>query len=219
MSPKGNSRYRCYSRYAGGYLLDAAGFHPEARQFGVTIPMVDEGCNALQTMADELSNFRTNISRQSWAGPTAVSAGRRPEQVPAVKKKNPSAEGERAGAILAENWPTLATAMGRYEQNRAEAFTRQAYDCVFSGLIRLEDRQRLSAVASDMGIRPFDAQLLIACAVRQWSLDHIFDTTPDRQAPKLSAEYRNWSRVWLRFGIVAGLAITLDWILLWNWLR
>ena len=170
-------------------------------------------------MADELSNFAISPSRQSWASGSVGAIARRPEQVPAVRKQEPPGGGGGGEAILAKNWPTLASAMGRYEKNRAEAFTRQAYDCVFSGLIRLEDRQRLAAAAEDIGIRPFDAQLLIACAIRQWSLDHIFDNTPDLQAPKLSAEYRNWKRVWMRFGIVVALVITLDTILLWNWLH
>jgi hypothetical protein len=123
-----------------------------------------------------------------------------------------------AGHILSERWPTLARALGRYEQGTAERFSQAAYECVDAGLIRLDDRRRLAKEAATVGIRDFDAQLLIACAVRQWSLDHRYDATPSPSAPQLSFEYRAWGRVWTRLAIVAGLAFALDVLIIWKWL-
>ena len=123
------------------------------------------------------------------------------------------------GAVLQERWPTLATAMGRYEQNVAEAFSQEAYAAVEGGLIRLDARKRLATRAGKVGIRPFDAQLLIACAIRQWALDHRYDPMPTRQAPRLSYEYSAWRNGWMRFAIVAGMAVCLDGIIIWGWLR
>ncbi len=112
----------------------------------------------------------------------------------------------------------LSRALGRYEQGMAERFSQSVYDCVDSGLIRLDDRRRLAREASAAGIRDFDAQLLIACAVRQWGLDHCYDASPSPTAPALSFEYRAWGRVWRRLAIVGGLAIALDMIIIWKWL-
>ena len=93
-----------------------------------------------------------------------------------------------------------------------------AYDAVEAGLIRHDDRQRLAAEAEDLGIRAFDAQLLIACAVRQWALDRRYDPTPSPDAPALSYEYRAWRRIWARIALVIGTAAVLDGVLLWKWL-
>lgn len=120
--------------------------------------------------------------------------------------------------LLGSNWPTLAGAMRRYEQNTAEVFTRAAYDCVMSGLIRLDDRRRLAQRAEELKIKAFDAQLLIACAIRQWALDHSYNPAPTPSAPKLSAEYRGWRKGWIRFAIFTGTAVAIDFILLWFWL-
>ena len=123
------------------------------------------------------------------------------------------------GVEALARWPMLAAAMGQYEKRVAENFTRQAYACVFSGIIRMEDRRRLTQLADELGIRPFDAQLLIACAVRQWALDHRYDSHPTREAPRLSFEYKSVGKMWLRTAIIVSLAVTLDLIILWNWLR
>lgn len=124
----------------------------------------------------------------------------------------------RHAQVIAEQWPTIAHAMGRYEQNRAEAFSRMAYEVVEAGLIRLDDRQRLARAAAEMGFRDFDAQLLIACAVRRWALDRRYDARPSRSAPKLSFEYRSWHRMWMRSLLMLGTAIAIDGIILWKWL-
>ncbi len=73
---------------------------------------------------------------------------------------------------IAHRWPTLSQALGRYTERTADAFSQLAYDHVRAGLIRRTDRLRLSAAALNLGIRDFDAQLLIACAIRRWAIDH-----------------------------------------------
>lgn len=121
--------------------------------------------------------------------------------------------------ILAERWPTLSAAMRKYEENNAESFTRIAYDAVEDGLIRLDVRTALARTAADMGIREFDAHLLIACAIRQWHLDRRHDATPSRDAPRLSYEYKAWHRGWRRFAIVTTCAVIMDVIVLYHWLH
>lgn len=123
-----------------------------------------------------------------------------------------------AGQILAERWPTLVRAMSRYQENVAEEFTHKAYEVIQAGVIRLEDRRQLAEAAAEMGLRDFDAQLLIACAVRQWSLDRQYDASPRPDAPKLSFEYRSWSKAWLRFGIIVGAALGVDLVIIMKWL-
>lgn len=113
----------------------------------------------------------------------------------------------------------LGVALRQYEANVAEAFTRVAYEAVEHGLIRLDERRRLSRVAGEMGIREFDAQLLIACAVRQWVMDHRYEVRPSRDAPRLSYEYSAWRQGWIKFAIFTGTAAAIDAILLWGWLR
>ena len=122
------------------------------------------------------------------------------------------------GGIVGERWPTLARALGRYEQNVAEGFSKAAYEVVEGGIIRLDDRRRLAAAAKEMGIRDFDAQLLIACAVRKWALDHTYDATPTRHAPALSFEYKAWGKLWVRLALVACTAVILDGLIIWKWL-
>jgi hypothetical protein len=94
------------------------------------------------------------------------------------------------------------------------------------GLIRLDDRRRLAARAQELGIRPFDAQLLLACAIRHATIAKAYPTHPtyayhpvvSPAAPKLSFEYRSWTRAWLRFAILTGTALAVDAVLLWFWL-
>jgi len=117
-----------------------------------------------------------------------------------------------------EHWPALAGAISRYQRTTADSFSRAAYDAVDAGMIRLDDRRRLADLAESLAIRPFDAQLLIACAVRQWALDHRYDAAPSPQAPVLSFEYKSWRRVWTRIALVLIFAVTLDAIIIWKWL-
>jgi hypothetical protein len=127
-------------------------------------------------------------------------------------------ESVAVGGIIGERWPTLARSMGRYEQKVAESFSQAAYEMVTGGIIRLDDRRRLGAAAKEMGIRDFDAQLLIACAVRKWALDHSYDATPSRHEPALSFEYQAWGKLWVRLALVACTAIILDGMIIWKWL-
>jgi hypothetical protein len=113
----------------------------------------------------------------------------------------------------------LGAAMRQYEANTTETFTKVAYEAVEHGLIRLDERKRLARVAVGMGIREFDAQLLIACAVRQWVLDHRYESRPRPDAPRLSFEYKAWARGWMKFAVMAGTAAAVDAILLYNWLK
>jgi hypothetical protein len=108
--------------------------------------------------------------------------------------------------------------MGRYEQKVAERFSQAAYDRVEAGVIRLESRRELAALADELNIRPFDAQLLIACAVRKYALDHAYDAAPSKHAPALSFEYKAWHRLWPRLAVVACTAAILDGLIIWKWL-
>ena len=106
----------------------------------------------------------------------------------------------------------LAAAMKCYRQNVAEQFTAEAYQCVKSGIIRLSDRKRLAGRAADLNIRPFDAQLLIACAIRQASLDQaeagadagISETGPIRR------------RTYWRLALLLAAAALMDAVLVWS---
>jgi len=120
--------------------------------------------------------------------------------------------------ILAGRWPSLSTAMSRYEKNTAEHFSRLAYEAVEHGLIRQEQRQLLAEKAQDIGLGAFDAQLLIACAVRQWAMDHQHDASPNFDAPELSFEYKSWHRAWIRFGLLIGFAAAMDLVIILKWL-
>jgi hypothetical protein len=93
-----------------------------------------------------------------------------------------------------------------------------AYERVESGVIRFEHRRRLAQVAERLGIRPFDAQLLIACAVRKWALDRSYDPRPSPHAPRLSAEYRWWGKAWMRWGLVAGGVVAIEGMMVWRWM-
>ena len=122
------------------------------------------------------------------------------------------------GEILARQWPTLNRAISWYQQDTAESFSRMAYEAVDAGIIRKEQRERLAAAADSLAIRSFDAQLLIACAIRKWVLDHQYDATPTPEAPALSFEYRAWSKLWVRLSLVACFTVVLEGIILWKWL-
>lgn len=120
--------------------------------------------------------------------------------------------------VIGSQWPTLAAAMSRYEQKTAELFVSEAYNAVMAGLIRLDDRRRLAKRAFELGIRPFDAQLLLACAIRQWVIDRRYDPTPRADAPKLSWEHQTWKKGWVRAALFMGTAVAVDTVLLWYWL-
>jgi hypothetical protein len=141
-----------------------------------------------------------------------------PESLPPSSVASVSLDAPAVGGIVGERWPTLARAIGRYEQSVAERFSQAAYTAVEAGIIRLDDRRHLSALADQLGIRPFDAQLLIACAIRKWALDHTYDATPSKHEPALSFEYQAWHRLWPRLAIVVCTAAILDGLIIWKWL-
>jgi hypothetical protein len=119
---------------------------------------------------------------------------------------------------MQDRWPMLQKAMSRYSQRVAEEFSQAAYERVEAGILRQNDRRSLALAAKEMEIRDFDAQLLIACAVRQWAMDHRYDATPSPEAPRLSFEYQSWGRVWKRIAIVVGMAAALDAVIIWKML-
>lgn len=137
---------------------------------------------------------------------------------PLEKSGAPGAAAVAAGGVVAERWPTLARALGTYDSGVAEAFSRMAYEHVEAGVIRFEHRRRLAHAAERLGIRPFDAQLLIACAVRKWALDRSYDPSPSRDAPQLSAEYQWWGRAWMRWALVAGAVVAVEGMMVWHWM-
>jgi len=135
---------------------------------------------------------------------------------------------ENGEADFAQRWPVLRRGIslasvekgekGQLERKDMAFFSSRAYDAVEAGIIRLEERNRLAQEAQEMGIRSFDAQLLIACAIRQWVMDHHYDATPSKQAPKLSPEYRAWRMSWARLWGLATVTIVIEAIILWHWL-
>ncbi len=118
-----------------------------------------------------------------------------------------------APGILDDRWPMLAAAMQRYRQNVAEEFTREAYGRVAAGIIRFDDRKRLAALAQQMEIRPFDAQLLIACAVRQWSVDRTGEKAVPSKKISLHPKHRS---AWRKLTLMVILAAALDVVLIWR---
>lgn len=140
-----------------------------------------------------------------------------PTAAPSLPAKTDTITPAAAGD-LGKQWPMLGAAMAQYERTVAEHFMEMAYDRVTAGLIRLDDRRTLAAEAESLGIQPFDAQLLIACAIRKWAIDRRYDASPNPSAPRLSWEYKAWGRAWIRFALVTGTALALDAILLYFWL-
>ena len=126
--------------------------------------------------------------------------------------------GRPAGEIFGGHWAALSAAIEGHQKNAAEKFCQAAYDRVEAGLIRLDDRRALAAEARELGIRDFDAQLLIACAIRKWALDRRYDPSPNPHAPRLSFEYKAWRGAWMRFAVIMGTALSFDAVILYHWL-
>jgi hypothetical protein len=140
-----------------------------------------------------------------------------PKALQNLSKNSMSDEGEIAGGvILGERWPVLRRAMGKYSERVAEEFSQKAYEHVEGGIIRQDGRRELALAAKQMEIREFDAQLLIACAVRKWGMDRRYDASPSPEAPELSAEYKAWGRVWKRIALVIGMAAVVDGVIIWK---
>jgi hypothetical protein len=127
-------------------------------------------------------------------------------------------ESGRETRVLDAQWATLSRALGHYERKVADEFSAAAYDSVEAGVIRFEQRRRLAQHAEELGIRPFDAQLLIACALRQWVLHHGYDPTPSRDAPALSFEHKAWRHAWTRTAFIAATFLCLEAFIVWKWL-
>ena len=171
-----------------------------------------------------MSNPVSPISSAPWAAEREKWSG----NAPAEERPAPAGSGtadmpaetdeEGAAGIVSTRWPTLGRALGRYDRGMAERFSRLAYARIEGGVIRLEDRRQLGRQAEKLGIRPFDAQLLIACAIRQWALDRSYDPRPSPTAPRLSAEFRAWGRAWLRLGLILATAVALDLVIIYRWI-
>src|SRR6185295_2531923 len=159
--------------------------------------------------AREVQKSNVNLNNMDLT-PTSTSS---PEGIAPAAAPPPPPPG-----ILADRWPSLSRAMSQYHQGVAEQFSRMAYDRVDAGLIRLEDRHELAAEADELGIKAFDAQLLIACAIRQWVLDREYDPRPSPHAPALSFEYKSFRRTWRRIALLLGTIVALDALILWRWL-
>ncbi len=122
--------------------------------------------------------------------------------------------------VLSERWPVIAAAMNRYQQNLAENFSRQAYMCVQNGLISGSDRHALARDAEKMGLRAFDAQLLIACAVRQWAIDQQNHVAVHKNSQKsIKREIVLHFPLWLKYATTVLIAILLDCAIIWYWFR
>jgi hypothetical protein len=157
---------------------------------------------------DGRASKRTGPPFQAVGSADGVQAGNVPPR--ARRTAAPGSEFPR-DSILGERWPTLAAAMNRYEQNVAEEFAREAYHRVSAGIIRHDARKGLGARAAELKIRPFDAQLLIACALRKWSEDQ--GTVAKPSCAPLSAGAPS---CWRRLGVLVALAGILDAILIWR---
>jgi len=121
----------------------------------------------------------------------------------------PAPEGE----LLADRWPALLKAMQDYKKQVADDFSQLAYRHVTEGIIRYDDRRRLAKASARAGIRPFDAQILIACAVRQWTLDQgIERLRAPRPMPSANSRHAFTWRTWTAAGLVALIA---DAFLIW----
>jgi len=143
--------------------------------------------------------------------PNIIEAQWKPVTPPTRRPGRPAQRRPVADGILADRWPALAAAMGQYQQTVAEAFTREAYEHVTAGIIRLDARRHLAARAAELDIRPFDAQLLIACAVRQWALDR--EAVGVSGAP-VAPGRKAWP--WRRLAWLVLTAAALDAALIWG---
>ena len=126
------------------------------------------------------------------------SAPQTPE--PALQAMEPARRDDRP-ELLAARWPVLGAALASYQSNVAAAFAEEAYWCVEDGVIRMEERRRLEERAQMLGIRPFDAQLVMACAIRDW----VFDHGPRRRKPVVRQGGGAWR--WWVAALVAALVM------------
>ncbi len=116
-------------------------------------------------------------------------------------------------SVFQKQWPLVGAALSQYQRHTAEAFCDQVYAAISHGLLRLDQRTALARQAESLGIRPFDAQLLIACTIRQWALDQGQSVGPPLRAqddhPAGAARHKTRER-WLRFLVMLLLAVALD---------
>jgi hypothetical protein len=100
----------------------------------------------------------------------------------------------------------------------ADVFSGLAYGCVSDGIVRFEDRRRLARAAVRLGLRPFEAQLLIACAIRQKTLDQ-GRSSPTQRVPARTIQRRTTTiSAWKTFALLAATAASLDFLVIYLWL-
>jgi hypothetical protein len=103
----------------------------------------------------------------------------------------------------------------------ADVFSQLAYRCVDSGIVRLDQRRQLARAAVRLGLRPFEAQLLIACAIRQKTLDEgpkPWHGRPAHDRAKLDSARPKRLSPWKTLALLAATAASLDVLLIYLWL-
>jgi hypothetical protein len=106
-------------------------------------------------------------------------------------------------------------------QHPADVFTGLAYASVSNGIVRMEDRHRLARAAVRLGLRPFEAQLLIACAIRQKTLEEgprVRQSPPAARPARKAATAGRRASFWKPLGALIALAASLDTLVIYLWL-
>jgi hypothetical protein len=103
----------------------------------------------------------------------------------------------------------------------ADVFSQLAYRCVDNGIVRLDHRRQLARAAVRLGLRPFEAQLLIACAIRQKTLEQgpqFCHRPPAPDQATLDPPRPQRFSPWKTLALLAATAASLDILLIYLWL-